>query len=216
MHFNFCTGQNCHPLHPPSIPRLPPIPHILPPVSVHPLYPLHLASSASSLQKMHSYAYTLLVCALLCAFAQAFHTIALRSSKRSSPMGLQMGNNAAFGIFSPAVIVAKAVLGDAKLNKVRIGSYCHYCRRNHPFLHNSVAASASVTPTRPLPTPLLPYDILDIAESPHPPPLTPHMHAPPYDVSPSLLLISCAARPSRCTVRPSQSGAYSTEHTTLD
>ncbi|KAJ1417790.1 hypothetical protein B484DRAFT_334065 [Ochromonadaceae sp. CCMP2298] len=30
-----------------------------------------------------------------------------------------MGNNAQFGIFSPAVIVAKAVLGDAKLIKLR-------------------------------------------------------------------------------------------------
>jgi hypothetical protein len=33
--------------------------------------------------------------------------------------GLRMGgNNAAFGIFSPAVYVAKLVLGEAKLNKV--------------------------------------------------------------------------------------------------
>eukprot|EP01040_Poterioochromonas_malhamensis_P002575 gene2575-2737_t len=30
-----------------------------------------------------------------------------------------MGNNAKFGIFSPAVYAAKFVLGDAKLNKVR-------------------------------------------------------------------------------------------------
>jgi hypothetical protein len=29
-----------------------------------------------------------------------------------------MGNNAAFGIFSPAVYAAKAILGEAKLNKV--------------------------------------------------------------------------------------------------
>jgi hypothetical protein len=32
---------------------------------------------------------------------------------------LAMGNNAKFGLFSPAVVVAKALLGDAKLNKIR-------------------------------------------------------------------------------------------------
>lgn len=40
--------------------------------------------------------------------------------ERIRPTQLRMGgNNAQFGIFSPAVYVAKVVLGDAKLNKVR-------------------------------------------------------------------------------------------------
>ena len=30
-----------------------------------------------------------------------------------------MGNNAAFGIFSPAVLAAKNILGDKELNKLR-------------------------------------------------------------------------------------------------
>ena len=37
---------------------------------------------------------------------------------RSKGGQLTMGNNAKFGIFSPAVIVAKTILGEAKLNKV--------------------------------------------------------------------------------------------------
>lgn len=57
----------------------------------------------------------------------SFHTSppTLHCSRRAAvraaaPMGgLRMGgNNAAFGIFSPAVYVAKLVLGEAKLNKV--------------------------------------------------------------------------------------------------
>ena len=40
------------------------------------------------------------------------------SSRARAPMDLRMGNNAAFGIFSPAVYAAKLVLGEAKLNKV--------------------------------------------------------------------------------------------------
>lgn len=39
-------------------------------------------------------------------------------SSRRSPLQLKMGNNAAFGIFSPVVYAAKFVLGEAKLNKV--------------------------------------------------------------------------------------------------
>ena len=30
-----------------------------------------------------------------------------------------MGNNAKFGLFSPAVLAAKAILGDKQLNKLR-------------------------------------------------------------------------------------------------
>lgn len=46
-----------------------------------------------------------------------------RSAEQSgpyrSPMRLMMGGNkAAFGLFSPAVVVAKFALGDAKFNKV--------------------------------------------------------------------------------------------------
>jgi len=37
---------------------------------------------------------------------------------RSRGGQLSMGNNAKFGIFSPAVIAAKYVIGEAKLNKV--------------------------------------------------------------------------------------------------
>lgn len=43
-------------------------------------------------------------------------------SDRRSPTKLMMGNNAAFGIFSPAVYAAKFILGDAKLNKVSTSS----------------------------------------------------------------------------------------------
>jgi hypothetical protein len=45
-----------------------------------------------------------------------------RAIAAAAPMGgLRMGgNNAAFGIFSPAVYVAKLVLGEAKLNKVTL------------------------------------------------------------------------------------------------
>ena len=39
-------------------------------------------------------------------------------TNRKSHLQLKMGNNAAFGIFSPAVYAAKFVLGEAKLNKV--------------------------------------------------------------------------------------------------
>jgi len=60
----------------------------------------------------------LLITACLLILAAAFSpspSLAMRQTKR---MEVSMGNNAQFGIFSPAVIAAKFVLGEAKLNKV--------------------------------------------------------------------------------------------------
>jgi len=49
----------------------------------------------------------------------SFHASPLCNSRHvRAPMDLRMGNNAAFGIFSPAVYAAKLVLGEVKLNKV--------------------------------------------------------------------------------------------------
>ena len=42
-----------------------------------------------------------------------------RLQHRSGRTAVSMGNNAAFGLFSPAVVAAKAVLGEKTLNKLR-------------------------------------------------------------------------------------------------
>jgi hypothetical protein len=54
---------------------------------------------------------------LLSSASTAFH---LSGNKLATfnPRAITMGNNAKFGIFSPAVYAAKFVLGEAKLNKV--------------------------------------------------------------------------------------------------
>ena len=51
---------------------------------------------------------------------------------------LQMGNNAAFGLFSPAVLAAKAVLGDKTLNKLRgkgISLHSQVCPLAHVLIY---------------------------------------------------------------------------------
>ena len=51
---------------------------------------------------------------------------------------LHMGNNAAFGIFSPAVVAAKAVLGDKTLNKLRgkgISLHSQVCPLTHVLIY---------------------------------------------------------------------------------
>ena len=50
----------------------------------------------------------------------------LRHDSTCKFRNLRMGNNAKFGIFSPAVYFAKLVLGDSKLNKVRYSLYCNF------------------------------------------------------------------------------------------
>mmetsp|Transcript_7378 Transcript_7378/g.12255 ORF Transcript_7378/g.12255 Transcript_7378/m.12255 type:complete len:151 (+) Transcript_7378:90-542(+) len=77
------------------------------------------------LERMQSI-FTSILVILLFASAVAFHSSGMRSFSspilsinKRTPMELQMGNNAAFGIFSPVVYAGKFVLGDAKLNKLR-------------------------------------------------------------------------------------------------
>ena len=63
----------------------------------------------------------LLVAVCLLAGVTAFSPSASMAPLRSNNQRggqLTMGNNAAFGIFSPAVYAAKFVLGEQKLNKV--------------------------------------------------------------------------------------------------
>ena len=59
---------------------------------------------------------------LLIASMEAFQRPALSSSAprslRASALTMVSGNKANFGLFSPAVVAAKFVLGEAKLNKV--------------------------------------------------------------------------------------------------
>lgn len=60
---------------------------------------------------------------------------------RSGKSSLQMGSQAKFGVFSPAVYGAKAVLGNDKLNKIRgqaislhsqyIGEFCQWSGAYH-------------------------------------------------------------------------------------
>uniref|UniRef100_A0A7S2CST4 Uncharacterized protein n=1 Tax=Florenciella parvula TaxID=236787 RepID=A0A7S2CST4_9STRA len=75
---------------------------------------------------------TLVAVLTLCVSAQAFAPmtpVKSMSQAAAAPVALrrvpnqrsalQMGNNAKFGIFSPAVVAARAVLGDKTLNKLR-------------------------------------------------------------------------------------------------
>ncbi len=69
--------------------------------------------------------------------AQRFHIVSTCRSQTS----LSMGSSAKFGIFSPAVYVAKIVLGQDKLNKIRgkaislhseaIGDFCLWAGAYH-------------------------------------------------------------------------------------
>jgi len=62
----------------------------------------------------------LLTLLLLVAVAQAFLAHSGRTPIRAPRTQLAMGGKQSkFGIFSPAVIVAKTVLGEGKLNKIR-------------------------------------------------------------------------------------------------
>ena len=68
-------------------------------------------------------------------------TGAVRSTRMPSSTSLQMGNQAKFGIFSPAVYAAKIALGQDKLNKLRgkaislhsqyIGDFCTWSGAYH-------------------------------------------------------------------------------------
>ena len=57
--------------------------------------------------------------AILFSLGSSFTIVSTRGNVVSPRSTLSMGGNKAkFGIFSPAVIAAKYILGDAKLNKV--------------------------------------------------------------------------------------------------
>jgi len=62
---------------------------------------------------------------LICLMINSIAGFTMTSSRCSRSKGgqLTMGNNAKFGIFSPAVVVAKFVIGEAKLNKVSFVIY---------------------------------------------------------------------------------------------
>lgn len=106
----------------------------------------------------HFIAVLVIVLLSLAAFpsAMSFHvSTPIHCSHRSraaiaaAPMGgLRMGgNNAAFGIFSPAVYVAKLVLGEAKLNKVT-NAACYGIDPTHCSVHahlNTCASSTAVS-----------------------------------------------------------------------
>lgn len=64
---------------------------------------------------------TVVIVLLLALTTEAFQgTQTMRSPRsiQSTQLKMVSGNKANFGIFSPAVVVAKVVLGEAKLNKV--------------------------------------------------------------------------------------------------
>ena len=66
---------------------------------------------------------------------------AAKPAARTGKTSLQMGSQAKFGIFSPAVYVAKVALGNDKLNKIRgqaislhsqyIGEFCQWAGAYH-------------------------------------------------------------------------------------
>mmetsp|Transcript_30558 Transcript_30558/g.64405 ORF Transcript_30558/g.64405 Transcript_30558/m.64405 type:complete len:130 (+) Transcript_30558:103-492(+) len=66
---------------------------------------------------------------------------AAQSSRQTQHSNLQMGSQAKFGIFSPAVYGAKIILGNDKLNKIRgkaislhsqyIGDFCEWAGAYH-------------------------------------------------------------------------------------
>lgn len=67
--------------------------------------------------------------------------VASKSPARTGVSSLQMGSQAKFGVFSPAVYVAKVALGTDRLNKVRgkaislhsqyIGQFCEWAGAYH-------------------------------------------------------------------------------------
>ena len=66
----------------------------------------------------------IIVVFLLCLMINSISGFTMTSRYSRSKGGqLTMGNNAKFGIFSPAVVVAKFVIGEAKLNKVSFVIY---------------------------------------------------------------------------------------------
>jgi hypothetical protein len=69
---------------------------------------------------MSSFA-TVVIALLLALTTEAFQGTQMMRSPRSiqsTQLKMVSGNKANFGLFSPAVVVAKFVLGEAKLNKV--------------------------------------------------------------------------------------------------
>ena len=68
-------------------------------------------------------------------------TVKTTTTRSSSKSALYMGNKSSFGIFSPAVYIAKVALGNEKLNKIRgkaislhsqyIGDFCEWVGAYH-------------------------------------------------------------------------------------
>jgi fucose permease len=64
--------------------------------------------------------FSMILVAILIASTQAFQPS--HSRIQSTKLQMVSGNKATFGIFAPAVVAAKFILGEAKLNKVRVTS----------------------------------------------------------------------------------------------
>jgi hypothetical protein len=115
----------------------------------------HTLAHTSRLHSLDMKSLSILVCLVVCACANAFAVAPLSSMSGGSSFvvsrkapgqrthqqsahvcTLRMGSQAKFGIFSPAVYIAKAVLGGDKLNKIRgkaislhsqyIGDFCEW------------------------------------------------------------------------------------------
>lgn len=71
--------------------------------------------------KMFS-ALSMIACVMLSFLiaSEAFQRPTTFNTRKQTQLTMVSGNKANFGIFSPAVVVAKFVLGEAKLNKVSI------------------------------------------------------------------------------------------------
>lgn len=70
---------------------------------------------------LSSFAAVITIVLILALSTEAFQrtqTVRSPRSIQSTKLKMVSGNKANFGIFSPAVVVAKFVLGEAKLNKV--------------------------------------------------------------------------------------------------
>jgi hypothetical protein len=73
--------------------------------------------------------------------SQRPHAVQQPVARSNSRTSLQMGSQAKFGVFSPAVYAAKIALGNDKLNKVRgkaislhsqyIGEFCEWAGAYH-------------------------------------------------------------------------------------
>lgn len=74
----------------------------------------------TSLVIMFSPLFAIFACIMLIATTEAFQRPSTYSARKLQATQLTMvsGNKANFGLFSPAVVAAKFVLGEAKLNKV--------------------------------------------------------------------------------------------------